>query len=198
MVMPRQPSHTAESLAISAMHKFWYQGYEACSVDDLVMATGVSRHGIYASVGGKRDLFLRCFAAYQDEIVTPAVSALEANTANLGAIEAYFETQIALAERVGLPGPGCLVANAMTETAPHDTEVRLQVELHNERLRAGFRNALWQAADRLDLNELDQLAEFLATSAQGLWSMSRVVDTAAPLMRHAATLMSLIKARIMS
>jgi TetR/AcrR family transcriptional regulator, transcriptional repressor for nem operon len=178
------------------MHKIWQQGYEACSMDDLVKATGVSRHGIYSTVGGKRDLFLRCFAVYQEMIVSPAVSVLEAEDAGLDRIEAYFETQIALAERVGFPGPGCFVANAMTEVAPHDADVRAQIELHNARLQTGFRKALQSASNQLDQNELDDLARLLTTTAQGLWSMSRVVDTGAQLRRQLSALMSLLKARI--
>jgi TetR/AcrR family transcriptional regulator, transcriptional repressor for nem operon len=194
--MPRHASHTQDSLVIAAMSSFWKQGYEACSMDELVKNTGVSRHGIYATVGGKRDLFLRGFAAYQREIVSPAVSVLESEAATLDAIAAYFETQIALAERIGLPGPGCFVANAMTETAPHDADVRAQVELHNMRLKAAFRNALQKSFDLIDPDELDALAEFIATTAQGLWSKSRVVETAAPLRMHVSTLMSLLSARI--
>jgi TetR/AcrR family transcriptional regulator, transcriptional repressor for nem operon len=194
--MPRYASHTQDSLIIAAMHSFWKRGYEACSMDELVKDTGVSRHGIYASVGGKRDLFLRGFAAYQREIVSPAVSVLESEAATLDAIAAYFETQIALAERIGLPGPGCFVANAMTETAPHDADVRAQVELHNARLKAAFRNVLQKSFDLIDPDELDALAEFIATTAQGLWSKSRVVETAAPLRMHVSTLMSLLSVRI--
>ncbi|MEM6902905.1 MAG: acetate--CoA ligase family protein, partial [Pseudomonadota bacterium] len=40
--------------------------------------------------------------------------------ADLDAIAQYFETQISAAEQAGLPGPGCFVANAATEVAPHD------------------------------------------------------------------------------
>lgn len=165
-------------------------------MDKLVRDTGVSRHGIYASAGGKRDLFLRGFAAYQREIVSPAISVLESEAATLDAIAAYFETQIALAELIGLPGPGCFVANAMTETAPHDPDVRVQVEYHNARLKAAFRNALQKSFDLIAPDELDALAEFIATTAQGLWSKSRVVETASPLRAHVATLMSLLAARI--
>jgi TetR/AcrR family transcriptional regulator, transcriptional repressor for nem operon len=194
--MPRQASHTQDSLITAAMHSFWKQGYEACSMDTLVRDTGVSRHGIYTNVGGKRDLFLKAFAAYQREVVSPAVSMLEVEAASLDAIADYFETQIALAERIGLPGPGCFVANAMTETAPHDGDVRTHVESHNVRLKAAFRNALQNSSDLLTAEELNALAEFIATTAQGLWSKSRVVETAAPLRTHVATLMSLLTARI--
>jgi TetR/AcrR family transcriptional regulator, transcriptional repressor for nem operon len=178
------------------MQLFWRQGFEACSMDDLVKWTGVSRHGIYADIGGKRDLFLRCFSAYDVKVVSPAVSILEEDDADIDAISAYFETQIDLAKQSGLPGPGCFVANAMTETAPHDAEIRYAVALHNARLKAGFCNALRKAFAHVDRDQLDALASLMVTTAQGLWSMSRVVEDATPLRDNVLALMSLLKARI--
>ncbi len=163
---------------------------------DLVAATGVSRHGIYSDVGGKHDLYLLAFGAYQDQVVSPAFEPVEADEATLADIAAYFETQIALAEHVGLPGPGCFVANAMTETAPHDEAVARQVALHNARLTAGFYKTLRQTGPHLGDTEVQQLADFLTVSAQGLWSMSRVVKTAAPMRAHVTTLMDLLKGKL--
>ncbi|MEO0983667.1 MAG: TetR/AcrR family transcriptional regulator [Pseudomonadota bacterium] len=178
------------------MRHFWSAGYAASSMDTLVKATGVSRHGIYSDVGGKRELYLLGFAAYQAETVTPAFARVEQEDASLADVADYFETQIALAESIGLPGPGCLVANAMTETAPHDPDVAARVALHNARLKAGFRNVLSNEAPTLDDTDRDALADFLVVSTQGLWSMSRVVSDAAPLRRHAATLLSLLETRL--
>lgn len=178
------------------MHRFWQYGYEATSLDDLVRATGVSRHGIYSDVGNKERLYLASFEAYQKLIVTPALEGLESANSSLTEIQAYFETQIALAESIGLPGPGCLVANAMTETAPHNTDVAKQVKAHNARLTVGFLNALKKAAPSLRSREQKKLARFLTVTAQGLWSMSRTVDDAKQLREYVSTLMLLIEERI--
>jgi len=194
--MPRQKSHTKDDLVASAMHRFWQYGYEATSLDDLVKATGVSRHGIYSDVGNKERLYLASFEAYQILIVTPALEGLESADAGLAEIQAYFETQIALAESIGLPGPGCLAANAMTETAPHNKDVANQVDAHNARLTAGFLNALKTAATGLPMLEQKKLARFLTVTAQGLWSMSRTVGDAKQLREYVSTLMLLIEGRI--
>ena len=191
--MPRRKSYTKDDLVASAMHRFWRYGYEATSLDDLVKATGVSRHGIYSDVGNKEQLYLASFDAYQKLIVTPAVEGLEAADSGLAEIKAYFETQIALVETIGLPGPGCLVANAMTETAPHNEDVARLVDAHIARLTAGFLNAQKVAASSLTLQEQKRLARFLTATAQGLWSMSRTVDDAEQLREHVATLILLIE-----
>ena len=194
--MPRQKSHTKDDLVASAMRRFWRYGYEATSLDDLVRATGVSRHGIYSDVGNKERLYLASFEAYQKLIVTPALEGLESAKSSLTEIQAYFETQIALAESIGLPGPGCFAANAMTEMAPHNEDVANQVDAHNARLTAGFLNALKKAAPSISLQEQMKLARFLTVTAQGLWSMSRTVDDAKQLREYVSTLMLLIEERI--
>ena len=173
------------------MQRFWHYGYAATSMDDLVKATGVSRYGIYSDVGGKRDLFLAGFAAYRDTVVAPALAAMET-----GGIRAYFETQIDLAERVGLPGPGCLVANAMTETAPHDAGVATEVAAHNQRLTEAFERALRMAAPHLSDTDTASLSAFLTLTAQGLWSISRTTDQASVLRAYVGTLTDLLEQRI--
>lgn len=181
------------------MQRFWQYGYAATSMDDLVKATGVSRHGIYSDIGGKRDLFLAGFAAYRDTVVAPALAAMAADgtsTSGLDGIRAYFETQIDLAERVGLPGPGCLVANAMTETAPHDEDVAAEVAAHNQRLTGAFETALRSDAPNLSDEDIASLGAFLTLTAQGLWSISRTTDQASELRTYVGTLLDLLKQRI--
>ena len=168
-------------------------------MDALVKATGVSRHGIYQAFGGKRALFVACLKAYQGAIVTPAFAAVEKKGAGLDAVAIYFETQIGKAEELGLPGPGCLVANTMTELGAHDAELLGQVEAHNFRLHRGFLNALQTDANPragLSNHDMNDLAALLVTAAQGLWSLSRSVTDADHLRRIAATLLDLVKERI--
>jgi len=194
--MPRPRTHTRDSLIEAAMHTFWRYGYQATSMDDLVRATSVSRHGIYSDVGGKRELFLEGFDAYQKVVVAPALIAMEAATTGLSGIRSYFETQIALAESGGLPGPGCFVANAMTETAPHDESVAAKVTAHNERLTATFGRAIIKAEPNISAKESKALADLLTLTAQGLWSMSRTINQATALNNNVDSLMGLLERRL--
>ena len=194
--MPRKPAHTPESLIEDAMHHFWHYGYAGSSMDDLVRSTGVSRHGIYKDVGSKHALYLAGFEIYQNNIIFQVFSGVEASGAGLSAIDAYFEAQIALAEAIGLPGPGCHIANAMTETAPHDRQVRKIVEQHNQRLQSGFENVLRSAAPHMGSAQLSELAEFLVITTQGLWSYSRIIDDGDIMRRHAGSVMDILKARL--
>ena len=175
--MPRRKAHNRNDLVLGAMDYFWRVGFNAASMDDLVKATNVSRHGIYSEFGGKHELFLACLAAYQKEVVTPAFAAVEAPGAGLETIADYFEFQIARAEEGGLPGPGCLVANTLTEIAPHKEDVMAATRAHNDRLQIGFIYALSNANKAaLGEDDLNNLANLLVMSAQGLWSLSRSVS----------------------
>lgn len=197
--MPKQKTYTHDELLASAMQQFWVAGYHATSMDDLVKATQVSRHGIYNSFGSKHGLFIACLRAYQTHVVSPAFAAVEAPNAGLDAIQGYFDFQLARAKTHHLPGPGCLVANSMTELAPHDDAVLECVQAHEQRLKTGFLNALHganAAQGKRSTAELEHLAAFLVTSAQGLWSFSRSVGDAAPLAHFVDTLLSLIQLRI--
>ena len=176
------------------MHLFWANGYHATAMDELVEAIGASRHAIYAAFGSKQGLYLHCFDTYQREVVTPAFADVENAVAGIAAIENYFETQISLAAEIGLPGPGCLVANAANETAPHDGLVAAKIDAHHRRLKSGFYRALSVAAPESSEGRREALAEFLVTFAQGLWSQSRTVSSAAPLRRQTKAVVSLIKA----
>jgi len=169
------------------MHCFWRRGYEATSVDDLVRSIGISRHSLYGDFGGKEDLFVACLDAYRHEVVTPAFAQVEARHATLDAVSRYFEFQIAGGEAAGFPGPGCLMANVLTEVAPHNPRIAAITGAHNDRLRTGFRNALINSAAgagvRLKNPDVDILANVLVVFANGLWSMSRAVASAVPLRR---------------
>ena len=193
--MPRVPALPAETLRDRAMQIFWLHGYAATSMDALVRGTGSSRQQIYKHFAGKHGLFLACLAAYQDAVVTPAFAAVEAPGAEVHAIANYLHTQIDAAAALGLPGPGCLIANSATECAPHDAAIDGHVQAHHARLQRGFENVFENTAPQLDATARTELAEFVTLAAQGLWSYSRTVTSTAPLRRQADTLLQLIEAR---
>ncbi len=194
--MPRISALNTDDIISAAMRHFWYHGYNATSIDQLVVATGANRHAIYTGVGSKLELYRRAFLAYQILVVTPAFANVEMPDAGLEAIGRFFEIQISQTEATGLPGPGCLVANAATESAPHNPQIAKEVAAHHARLRTGFASALANENEALSSKEIGELADFLVITAQGLWSMSRTVTSAAPLRAHASTILSLLRARL--
>jgi len=195
--MPREAAFTKDELTDRALNQFWFHGFNGTSMDALVKSTRASRHGIYNAFGGKKQLFEACFARYQATVVTPAFGPVEEPGADLATMAGYYEAQIALAESRGLPGPGCFVANASTETAPHDARTRTKVDAHNARLRKGFANALENELDRRSLPcgqvDVDALTQVCVIFTNGLWSLSRTVLDARLLRSAVKTFLNMLE-----
>lgn len=198
--MPRPRSKSRDELISSAMGVFWENGFNATSIEDLVATTGVGRGGIYSDFGGKEDLFLACLEAYRACFADPAMHVLTSTTEGLSSIEAYFDFFIALHEKRGMPGPGCFIANTMTELAPHHAGVRRIVNTHSADLKAAFETSLAQEARTSDLQidktEIAEIAEFLVTSSQGLWSYGKSISDIRILKRFKETLLGLLCVRL--
>lgn len=198
--MTRSRSMSRNKLVESATYLFWERGYHASSISDLVQATQVGRGGIYSDFGGKEQLFHACLAFYRERFADPAIALLDAEPDGLAAIEAYFAHFIALHARHGLPGPGCFIANAMTEAAPQDAEVFAFVARHSADLHAAFSRALARVnapnSAALDDGSREKLAQFLVTASQGLWSYARNVQDITVLKDYALVLMDLLRSRL--
>jgi TetR/AcrR family transcriptional regulator, transcriptional repressor for nem operon len=197
----RPKTYAPRDLALRAMAQFWTHGYHATSIDNLVTATGVSRHGLYAEFDDKHGLFVAAMRAYFETVVTPAFAPVEAKGAGFEQVRNFFETQIAMGEAAGLPGPGCLVANTMVEVGPHDEAFAQLVATHLRRLMTGFRRVLVNERRRLKPKaalDVDLLAFGLTVSAQGLWSVSRTVDRADLLRAYATQLIDDLERKFIS
>ena len=192
--MSRKPNHDPGRVLQRALRQFWAHGYAATSIDDLVRVTGSTRHSLYQQYGGKRGLFLACLDAYPAQAVDPAFAPVEREGAGLAEIAAFLEYQISRLAAHGLPGIGCLFANTLTELAAHDDAVAARIRAHHQRLARGFSRVLRNAAPgRAEVGRIEELAELMAVSAQGLWSASRVAQDAGSLRRMAATLMRTVE-----
>ena len=186
--MPRLKSRSRSEILDRALDLFWRNGFAASSLDDLVRATGTTRHTLYLEFGNKDRLFEACLRDYSDKVVTPAFAQVEDGNSGLADIAGYFEYQIRRAEAGGLPGTGCLMANTMTERAPHSAEAASLVNGHLDRLQSGFTRALMQAvpeparSHKAEQRVRDH-AQALVVFANGLWSVSRVTVRASDLRR---------------
>jgi len=119
-----QEFDTAEALH-HAMRAFWRKGYEATSLTDLLAATGLSKSSLYATFGGKRDLFLTAFDAYRQARARDAHRVLQQQPARR-ALETFFHSLFADVNS-NEPMLGCMSINQAVELAPHDPAVRQRV-----------------------------------------------------------------------
>jgi TetR/AcrR family transcriptional repressor of nem operon len=174
MTRPRQ-FDKAVVLGI-AVRCFWYRGYEATSIRDLIAATGVSGASLYGAFGDKRALYCQVLEHYSETVILDRIRRCERHSSTNGGITAYFDEVIA----VSLSDPmckGCLIVNSAIEAAHHDTEFQRIVMRVTMEIEAFFRRCVrsGQLAGTIDANQPpDDLARLLLAVFAGLCALVRV------------------------
>lgn len=174
--MARQKEFDRDRVLDKAMNLFWYKGYEATSVQELVEGMGINRGSLYDTFGDKHSLFLAVLDRYSDIAAAP-LQALEQADAGVEAICQFFRG-LEMALTAGEPCKGCLIANAMVELALHDPQAAQKVSAYMARMEQGFYQALVRACDRGEIaadNNPRALARFFTSSSIGLSTTAKAV-----------------------
>lgn len=176
--MGRHKEFEPDTALGQAMELFWCQGYEATSIQDLVDGLGISRASLYATFGGKRQLYLLALERYRTRFAGQLVAQLDAAQPVLPALRGVLA---ALADEA-LADPlrrGCLAVNAAMEVAPHDVAVSGAVAATFADIEGAVHRALLRAQVAGEVRrdrDARALARFLAASINGL----RVTGKATP------------------
>ncbi|MEN3362414.1 MAG: TetR/AcrR family transcriptional regulator, transcriptional repressor for nem operon [Mycobacteriales bacterium] len=173
--MGRAKEFDPEVALRDALRLFWERGYEATSMADIVERLGVARASIYATFGGKRQLYLTALDRY-GELSDPAVLAgLSQPGPAVPAVRALV-TRYA-AEAAGDEGRrGCFIVNTAVELAPHDAAAARRVQASWDRLETALTGALIRARAQGELAEGRDpraLARCLLVFLQGLRVMGK-------------------------
>ena len=158
-----------------AMDLFWKQGYEASSIEDLVLCTGLGRGSLYDTFCDKHALYLaalnRYLTAFREQD-----AALQDQTGSLSEIlESFFQACI----EALLSDParrGCFLVNATLEMAPHDPEVNKIVQSALQEIEEGFYRLLIKAQVAGELAwtcDPHQLARFLQATLISIRVLAR-------------------------
>src|SRR5437870_11628630 len=126
------------------MELFWRDGYAATRLDQLVRRTGASRYGLYATFGGKQDLFLASLERYSQAVMDPMLEPLEAARPSAPGIRAFFDRVLELI-RVPGDGRGCLMCNTAFERGALRPAAARRVRRHFERVHRLLARALTNA-----------------------------------------------------
>lgn len=175
--MARPREFDVDTALERAMQAFWAKGYEATSLDDLCVATGLGRSSLYAAFGDKHALYLRALDRYEEGGVARIAAALARPPIHDGV--AAFVGRL-IDDIVAGPGRrGCFIGNCAAELARGDRAAAAHVRRSLDRIETTFRNALLQARRRGEIAaaaDVDALARFLVAGIQGL----RLVGKANP------------------
>jgi AcrR family transcriptional regulator len=121
-----RPRKFDESEALDrALEVFWRRGFDGCSIDDLIEATGIKRQGLYNAFGDKEAMFLAALRQYR-QLLQASLAPLYRDGAGLDDIEAYI-TSVLAAQRAGRFGACLLVKTAFSSNRTGDPKVRAAV-----------------------------------------------------------------------
>jgi TetR/AcrR family transcriptional repressor of nem operon len=158
-----------------AMELFWERGYEATSMADLVEHLGIARASIYATFGGKHDLYMKAFERYLQARDPDVVEALSQPGPALPAVrslvEAYAKESLCDELR-----RGCMVVNAAVEVMPRDPQIARRVEASWDTLETALTSALTRARAQGEISgdkDPRALARFLLVMMQGMRVLGR-------------------------
>ncbi|WP_030924037.1 TetR/AcrR family transcriptional regulator [Streptosporangium amethystogenes] len=167
--MARTKEFDPDAVLQRAMELFWEKGYEATSMADLVEHLGIGRASLYATFGGKRELYLKAYDRYLENGID-FVGLLSQPGPVLPAVRALVERYAEEAARDELRR-GCLVVNTAVELAPHDQTLARRVEASWDFVEATLTSALARARAQGELaaeRNPRALARFLLTLMQGM------------------------------
>ncbi|WP_214411439.1 TetR/AcrR family transcriptional regulator [Sphaerisporangium fuscum] len=158
-----------------ALELFWERGYEATSMADLVEHLGISRASLYATFGGKHDLYMKALRRYVDSRDPSPIEVLSRPGPALAAVRALVE-HYAADSVDDTRRRGCMVVNAAAEMLPRDDEVSRLLNVQWTSLEAALTTTLMRARAQGELRpEKDPaaLARFLLVFLQGLRLMGK-------------------------
>ncbi|OLZ58118.1 TetR/AcrR family transcriptional regulator [Amycolatopsis keratiniphila] len=130
----------------SAVRLFWRQGVDSTGVQEIVTATGVNRSSLYATFGGKRDLYVESLRRYVSQRSEPVMRRLAEDARGLPAISDFFAGLISARCSGEYARWGCMISNAHANGGNDDPDVREVLQLHHDQLRAAMRAAVENAA----------------------------------------------------
>ena len=171
----RPKSFDREAALEKAMLVFWDRGFEATGVDDLAGTMGISTSSLYATFGGKEDLFLAALDYYQGERGSYTKSAMENGSTARDCFRNLFEASAIELTRTDQPR-GCMLALALPTCSPEMEPLRLKM---NERRGVSLRRFVERLRRAVREGEIDSscdtssLALFFLTTIQGMSIQAR-------------------------
>ncbi|MEM7443392.1 MAG: TetR/AcrR family transcriptional regulator [Pseudomonadota bacterium] len=166
-----EPSEAVEK----AMLVFWRKGFEATSIADLELETGVGRKSLYRTFHDKHDLFLRALEAYRRILSARNLAPLMEPGAGVTSI-GNFLRGLASHSETEEARMGCLICNTALERAADDPMAAEQVLLFFDQARRAFAFALSEAVASGEIpadTDIDRQANFLVGVLQSVCVLGR-------------------------
>ena len=165
-----------ESALETSMNVFWEKGFEATSMNDLSVATGMAKPGLYAAFGDKEKLFCSALTRYFDRSGQLLLDDLVQSPIGLSAaIRRYLEAIANALLDTSKPG-GCFVANSVVECARRASPIAHLIREFDAKRRSALFERLQRARCEGELPDgvdSEAMADFFAGQALAMAVMGR-------------------------
>ncbi|GAA2300761.1 TetR/AcrR family transcriptional regulator [Nonomuraea roseoviolacea subsp. roseoviolacea] len=178
----------------AALELFWERGYESTSMADLVERLGIGRASLYATFGGKHELYMKALERFTEVQNPSAVELLSQPGPALPAVRRLVES-FARQSSSEEGKRGCMIVNAAAELLPRDEEVCRFVDRNWDKLETALTSALIRARAQGELDagkDPRALARFLIVVLQGMRVMGKASPDPARMRDAAAHALSLL------
>lgn len=172
--MVRSKEYIREDVLDAATEVFWAKGFKGTSVSDLVSATGLNKHSMYAEFGSKEGLFRECIDNFAFKFNKEPIRLLSREPLGMANIEAFFTNRVDFATSCHCPG--CFLVNTTVERDLIDGGA---FQLAKEYLGGSeqlFQKNLQAATQRGEIsikNDCAKLAAYLLTVITGIMVLAK-------------------------
>ena len=153
-----------------AMETFWRCGYEGTSLNDLLIATGLSKSSFYQAFNSKHEVFQRALTRYCDVLTERLRDKLLASNSGWDFIESVMMTAVSEARESDCPR-GCMIVNVATEFSNRDARIGKLVTDGVKRITQIFSAAVKRAQKEGSIpaeKDANLLGRYLLSSLSGL------------------------------
>lgn len=167
MARPREFDR-AEALD-RALDVFWYKGYSATSMADLMTAMNLSKASIYGTYKDKQSLFSEALTVYMDRNYHAFKRIFSSHERGIEGVEAFLISGALRFSDQKNPGRGCFVMNTAVELGPHNTTIRDKLSKHRDRVIKLISQAVSLGQEQGDIR-LDISSAGITAQVYGLFS----------------------------
>lgn len=160
----------------TSMKLFWAKGFEGTSMNDLAVATGMAKPGLYATFGDKEALYTKALTHYFNERGSPMLEDLIQSPDRIDVVVRHFLDTVATSATDKTTPGGCFVANSIVECASHPAPLEKLARTFDGKRRAAFLDRLRTAKERGELPDdadVQALADFFSGQVLALAVMGR-------------------------
>lgn len=162
-----------ETVLENAMNAFWARGYEACSMQHLLTATGLSKSSLYNQFGDKQKLFEQCLLRYRQQSAERLSGALN-STHSYRLFLSDILNSVATETCSSQSPRGCLIMNTATEFGQTNSEIAHLVGDSLQVFRGIFLKAIQRGQSSGEFSatlSAEDMATYIVSSMGGLRTM---------------------------